>query len=148
MASDSMKMAEIWRLREWFGIAYSEEKHVFKYDLSVPLSKFYDIVPVIKERVGDRAFSVSGFGHMGDSNLHLSVFCDEFSEETKKLLEPFVYEYTAKLNGSFSAEHGIGFLKRDYLERFKQREAVELMKQLKAVMDPNAILNPYKVLKY
>lgn len=148
MTSDSSKMAEIWRLRELLAVVYLKEKYIFKYDISVPLSKFYDLIPVMRERLGDMAFSVFGFGHMGDSNLHMSIYCDEFSEKAKSLIEPFIYEYTANLNGSISAEHGIGFIKRDHLERYKQREAVELMKQLKVVMDPNGILNPYKVLKY
>lgn len=148
MTSDSAKMAEIWRLREWIALAHQKEKYIFKYDISVPLQQFYDIVPVMRERLGDKVDLVTGFGHLGDSNLHLTVYCDEYSEEIKKLIEPFIYEYTAKLKGSISAEHGIGFIKRDYLERFKQPEALELMKQLKVVMDPNRILNPYKVLKY
>jgi len=52
----------------------------------------------------------------------------------------------AKLNGSISAEHGIGFLKTKYLKYSKEPEALLLMKQIKTLIDPNGILNPYKVL--
>lgn len=147
MTSEPAKIAEIWRLRELIAVAYVKEKYIFKYDISVPVLQFYDIVPTLRERLGDTVSCVCGFGHMGDSNLHLSVYCDEFTERIQKSIEPFVYEYVAELKGSISAEHGIGFIKRDYLERFKQPEALELMKQLKSTMDPNGILNPYKVLK-
>lgn len=78
--------------------------------------------------------------------MHLNVSCNEFSQEIYKKVEPFVYEYTSKLRGSVSAEHGIGFLKPKYLKYSKTPEALNLMKQLKMMMDPNGILNPYKVL--
>lgn len=87
-----------------------------------------------------------GFGHIGDSNLHLVVRCKEFDQEVYQRLEPFVYEYTSMLSGSISSEHGIGFLKTRYLKFSKKSECFDVMKQLKEVMDPNGILNPYKVL--
>lgn len=61
-------------------------------------------------------------------------------------VEPFVYEYTAKLKGSVSAEHGIGFRKPKYVHYSKSEAAISLMKDIKKIMDPNEILNPYKVL--
>lgn len=79
-------------------------------------------------------------------HFQVHIICDEFSEEVYKRIEPFIYDYTAKLRGSISAEHGIGFQKKNYLKKFKQPEALHLMKELKSVMDPNRILNPYKVL--
>lgn len=147
MTNENSKVAQIWQLRELIPTALLKEKYSFKYDISLPLTHFYDIVPVLQKRLGNMVDCVAGFGHMGDSNLHLQIMCDEFTNEVYQKLEPFVYEYTTKLRGSISAEHGIGFLKRNYLQRFKQSEAVDLMKQLKNTMDPNGILNPYKVLK-
>lgn len=144
--SEASKIAQIWQIRELIPTAQLKEKYFFKYDVSVPLARFYDIVPATKERVGDLAAEVCGFGHVGDSNLHLHVMCDDYSDELHKRIEPFIYEFTASLGGSISAEHGIGFQKRDYLKSFKQKEALDLMKALKNVMDPNGILNPYKVL--
>lgn len=143
--NEASKMAQIWQIRELIPTAQLKEKSFFKYDISVPLARFYDIVPAIKERVGDLA-SVCGFGHVGDSNLHVHIMCDNYNEEIYKRIEPFIYEYTAGLGGSISAEHGIGFQKRDYLKSFKQKEALDLMRALKNVMDPKGILNPYKVL--
>jgi D-2-hydroxyglutarate dehydrogenase len=74
------------------------------------------------------------------------VLCDNFNQEIYKKVEPFVFEYTSKLNGSISAEHGIGFHKPKYLHFSKSAEAIDMMRQLKTLMDPNGILNPYKVL--
>lgn len=112
----------------------------------MPLSHFYEIVPAMRKRVGSLAKRVCGYGHIGDSNLHLNVSCEEFTPEIYAKVEPFVYEYTSKLRGSVSAEHGIGFLKPKYLKYTKGPEALHLMKELKVLMDPNGILNPYKVL--
>lgn len=146
VTNDRTKIKQIWQLRESIPTSLIREGYVFKYDISLPLSHFYEIVPATKEQVGDLANSVCGYGHVGDSNLHLNISCDRFTDEIYKRIEPFVFEYVSKLRGSISAEHGIGFLKPKYLKYSKGREALLLMKQMKQLMDPNGILNPYKVL--
>lgn len=103
-------------------------------------------MPVLKQRLGKLAKRVCGYGHVGDANLHLNVTCEKFTPEIYKLLEPFVYKYASQCNGSVSAEHGIGFLKTKYLRYSKKPEAIALMRQIKTLMDPNGILNPYKTL--
>lgn len=97
------------------------------------------------ERVAKDAVRVCGYGHVGDGNIHLNITVKEFSDTILKKIEPFVYEYTSKLRGSVSAEHGIGFRKPKYIRYSKSQTAIELMQQLKKLMDPNGILNPYKV---
>lgn len=104
------------------------------------------MVHATKKQLGTLPAKVFGFGHIGDSNLHLIVQCEEFDPKIYQQLEPFVYEYTAKLRGSISSEHGIGFLKTGYLKFSKKSECFDVMKDIKALMDPNGILNPYKVL--
>ncbi|XP_067641624.1 D-2-hydroxyglutarate dehydrogenase, mitochondrial isoform X1 [Eurosta solidaginis] len=140
------KMREIWKLRELVSVALAEDGFCFKYDISLPLREFYHIVEVMKERVGHLANRVCGYGHLGDSNLHLNITCPEFTPEIYKCVEPFVYEFTSQLKGSISAEHGIGFLKRNYLKYSKSPAAIEKMREMKQLLDPNGILNPYKVL--
>lgn len=146
VTSEKSKIQQIWQLRECVPTGIIRDGYCFKYDISLPLSHFYEIVPATRERVGDLATRVCGYGHIGDSNLHLNVSCTEFNDEIYKRVEPFVYEYVSKLRGSISAEHGIGFLKTKYLRFSKGGEALVLMKQMKQLMDPNGILNPYKVL--
>lgn len=145
VTSEPSKIMEIWKIRELVATAENKDKYYYKYDISVPQSNYYDIVPALRERFGDITERVYGFGHMGDSNIHLNVECDSYSEKVHQLIEPFIYEFTMKLKGSISAEHGIGFEKKNYLKVYKQQEAFDLMKQLKMVMDPNGILNPYKI---
>lgn len=62
------------------------------------------------------------------------------------LLEPFLYDWVANHRGSISAEHGLGFKKRDFIYHSKSESAVRTMNQMKQVLDPNGILNPYKLL--
>ncbi|VEN44638.1 unnamed protein product [Callosobruchus maculatus] len=83
---------------------------------------------------------------LSDGNIHLNVTVKEFTQEVYHKIEPFIFERTSKLKGSVSAEHGIGFKKPKYVHYSKSQEAIGLMKQLKSMMDPKGILNPYKVL--
>ncbi|KAL2775378.1 D-2-hydroxyglutarate dehydrogenase, mitochondrial isoform 3 [Daubentonia madagascariensis] len=82
----------------------------------------------------------------GDGNLHLNVTAEAYSTSLLAALEPYVYEWTASQQGSISAEHGVGFKKRDVLSYSKPPAALQLMCQLKALLDPKGILNPYKTL--
>ncbi|KAJ8929674.1 hypothetical protein NQ314_017601 [Rhamnusium bicolor] len=140
------KMKNIWELRERITEGLPLEGYVFKYDISLPIESFYSLVPAMKERLGESAVRICGYGHLGDGNLHLNICVKEFTQDVLKRIEPFVYEFTSKLKGSISAEHGIGFRKPKYIHYSKSHTSIELMKQLKTMMDPNGILNPYKVL--
>lgn len=82
----------------------------------------------------------------GDGNLHVVVATPKYDKKIEDQLEPFLFEYVSKENGSVSAEHGIGFKKTKYLKYSKRTAAIDLMYQMKKMMDPNGILNPYKVL--
>lgn len=64
----------------------------------------------------------------------------------KNYIEPYLFRKVLELNGSISAEHGMGFLKADYLKMVHGNSSVKLMKEIKTIMDPNWILNPYKVI--
>nr|KAG5689271.1 hypothetical protein BaRGS_005279 [Batillaria attramentaria] len=79
-------------------------------------------------------------------NLHLNVTSPEYSQRTMDLIEPFIYDWVAKQKGSISAEHGLGFKKRDFIYHSKSTSAVTLMKQIKNLVDPKGIMNPYKLL--
>lgn len=148
VTSEPSKMKNIWELRERITEGYIYDGYVFKYDMSLPIEEFYSLVPVMRERLAneDSVVRISGYGHLGDGNIHFQVSVKEFSQDILKKIEPFVYEYTSKLRGSVSAEHGIGFRKPKYVHYSKSPESIEIMKQLKAMFDPKGILNPYKVL--
>lgn len=110
------------------------------------MPQFYEIVTIMKKRLGNQTKRICGYGHLGDANLHLNISSSEYSADLQKQIEPFVYEHTAALRGSISAEHGIGFMKTKYLKLSKNQSAIDLMVNVKQMMDPNGILNPYKVL--
>lgn len=78
--------------------------------------------------------------------MHLNITSPEFSSKLLAEIEPFVFEWISKHNGSISAEHGIGFKKTKFLKFSKNETAISTMAQIKKLMDPNHILNPYKVL--
>ncbi|KAL1422622.1 hypothetical protein MTO96_021873 [Rhipicephalus appendiculatus] len=147
MAKDSARVKELWRLRESIGEALRHDGYVYKYDISVPLATYMDVVALVRERVrGTSAMRVCGFGHMGDSNLHLNITAAGWDEALLGRIEPFVYEWTASVRGSISAEHGIGLHKKRFLHLCKTPAALEAMRSLKRAFDPLGILNPYKML--
>ncbi|XP_006902994.1 PREDICTED: d-2-hydroxyglutarate dehydrogenase, mitochondrial [Elephantulus edwardii] len=146
MATDLRKMQALWALRERITEALSREGYTYKYDISLPVERLYDIVMELRARLGSSAKAVVGYGHLGDGNLHLNVVAETFSTRILGALEPYVYEWTAGQRGSISAEHGLGFRKRDVIGYSKSPAAVELMRGLKTMMDPKGILNPYKML--
>lgn len=82
----------------------------------------------------------------GDGNLHLNITAESYSHSLLDAIEPFVYEWTARYNGSISAEHGLGFKKKQFIQYSKPSEAIFLMQRFKAMLDPKGILNPYKTL--
>ncbi|QDZ18998.1 FAD-binding domain-containing protein [Chloropicon primus] len=145
VAQDGTQLKAFWRIREGVPEALNTHKAMYKYDLSIPQSTMYGLVEDMRARVGDRAYTV-GYGHLGDGNLHLNVVADAYSEELTSLIEPFVYERTAELGGSVSAEHGLGQMKADCIGYTKGDSAVSLMRLVKKTLDPKGILNPYKVL--
>uniref|UniRef100_A0A452DT28 D-2-hydroxyglutarate dehydrogenase, mitochondrial n=1 Tax=Capra hircus TaxID=9925 RepID=A0A452DT28_CAPHI len=146
LGSDERRIKMLWALRERITEALSRDGYVYKYDLSLPLDRLYDLVGDLRARLGPSAKHVVGYGHLGDGNLHLNVTAETFSASLLGALEPYVYEWTAGQRGSVSAEHGLGFKKKDVLGYSKPPEALQLMRQLKALLDPKGILNPYKML--
>lgn len=148
VANDSAKVKKIWSVRERIPESFLRGYYVFCYDFTLPLKNYYALVEDIREYMGDKAISVFGFGHLGDGNLHLQIAVREYKAELREYLEPYVFKKVKALNGSISAEHGIGFVKAHCLDLVKGKETLSLMRQLKLMMDPNKILNPYKTILF
>nr|XP_039266939.1 D-2-hydroxyglutarate dehydrogenase, mitochondrial-like [Styela clava] len=145
LATDLSKIQSIWNLRENIAEALKCKGYTYKYDISLPTIKMYDIVNIMRKRMGDDC-TVYGYGHLGDGNLHLNVVSKEYDANILAQIEPFVYDYTASLKGSISAEHGLGFKKKKYIGLNKSPEAISMMKNIKQLLDPKGILNPYTTL--
>ncbi|KAI4466375.1 d-2-hydroxyglutarate dehydrogenase mitochondrial [Holotrichia oblita] len=108
---------------------------------------YYKLVHEMRQYMGSQARRVFGFGHLGDGNLHLQISIKEFNPDILDYIEPHIFNRVKEMKGSISSEHGIGFLKAKYLSMIKDPNAVRLMQSLKASLDPNGILNPYKIFR-
>ncbi len=153
IAKSEAQRQAMWSAREQMSEVQSKEGASIKHDISVPIAA---IPQMIAEGEAAAQRAVPGlrpcvFGHMGDGNLHFNLSQPAGGEPTAFMArEPevnaAVYEVVAKLHGSISAEHGIGQLKSGLLQRVKDPVALEMMRAVKAALDPNRILNPGKVL--
>jgi len=142
-----------WRIREMFGEVQRHIGASIKHDVSVPVAAIPAFIEQANAAVsklipGSRLLP---FGHVGDGNIHYNVTQPEGSDKEKFLarwdeVNAVVFAVVKKLGGSISAEHGVGVMKRDILPRYKDPVALDLMRSLKRMLDPNGILNPGKVL--
>ncbi|KAH0560059.1 hypothetical protein GP486_003424 [Trichoglossum hirsutum] len=154
LAQDETQVQSLWSWREGIPECLNHWGGVYKYDVSIPLPELYQLVDDTRERlssaglIGDDeslpVVGVVGYGHMGDSNLHLNVPTRRFDRDVEKELEPFVYEWIQKRNGSISAEHGLGIAKKPFIGYSRSRKMLDMMKDIKKLYDPNGIMNPYK----
>jgi FAD/FMN-containing dehydrogenase len=154
LAQDDTQVKSLWAWREGITEAIGHFGGTYKYDLSIPLPELYSLVEETRERLRQKgltgdddshpALGVVGYGHMGDSNLHLNIPVRKYTKEVEKALEPWVYEWIEKRNGSISAEHGLGLAKKDYIGYSRSETMIKLMGQIKKLYDPNGIMNPYK----
>eukprot|EP00048_Salpingoeca_helianthica_P010049 m.143678 g.143678 ORF g.143678 m.143678 type:complete len:501 (+) comp14993_c0_seq5:159-1661(+) len=146
MAQDSAQVQSLWDIREKITEALKLKGFVYKYDLSMPQPDMYRLVEEMRVRVRGIATSCVGYGHLGDGNLHLNITSDGRNEKLFSLIEPYVYQFTAGVRGSISAEHGLGAMKANDIHYSKSPAAIAAMQRIKTLFDPRFIMNPYKTL--
>ncbi|MBP0625323.1 FAD-binding oxidoreductase [Cupriavidus consociatus] len=153
--AESLSQAhQLWHVRESIPLAQAEEGINIKHDISLPISRIPTFVGETDALLMNRfpGVSVVNFGHLGDGNLHYNVQppsdCDvtAFLRENEEYINTVVYDQVSKFNGSISAEHGIGELKREKLETHKSPVALGMMRAIKHALDPKALLNPNRLL--
>ncbi|MDF1855413.1 FAD-binding oxidoreductase [Pseudooceanicola sp.] len=152
IAQSEGQRAAFWDIREYMPLASREVGGICSHDVSLPLS----LVPEFLRRAdqlvaGLGPFRVNCFGHMGDGNLHYNLFPPEGETRDKymprsKEIYAEVHALVVSMGGSFSAEHGVGRLKTDEMKKFTDPTRLELMRGIKALFDPNGIMNPGAVL--
>ena len=153
IATSGAQAERLWRMRESLPEAQKNLGVGIKHDVSVPVSRVPEfIVRATKycEETVEGARVVS-FGHIGDGNVHFNLMQPEGADVAAFLargaeITTRIHDIAAELDGSFSAEHGIGVLKKHELERYKSPVELELMRTLKRALDPKTIMNPGKVL--
>ncbi len=152
IAQSEAQRREFWTLRESLPIANRRVGSVSSHDISLPLGavpKFISKADEVIASIGD--FRISCFGHLGDGNLHYNVFPPKGRTKTefndrKDPIQRVVHDLVAEMDGSISAEHGIGRLKVRDLERYGDPAKLEAMRVIKDALDPFGIMNPGAVL--
>ncbi len=151
--SQSLKQAkDMWYIRESISEAQKKEGGSIKNDISIPIkdiSKFINNAEKISKEVIPGSRSVI-FGHIGDGNIHFNISQPIKSDKNKflkkdKKLRKKINDLTIELNGSISAEHGIGLTKKADLKKYMKKD-VELFKLIKKSLDPKNIMNPGKII--
>jgi FAD/FMN-containing dehydrogenase len=153
IAANLTQRAGFWKLRDEMSAAQKPEGGSIKHDISVPVAAVPAFIEeanaaVVKLIPGSRPVP---FGHLGDGNIHYNV-SQPIGGNTADFLARWhevnevVFAIVLRMGGSISAEHGIGVLKRDELPDVKDKVAIELMRRIKAMLDPQGIMNPGKVL--
>jgi FAD/FMN-containing dehydrogenase len=154
IATSTAQARAFWHLRESMSAAQKPEGGSIKHDVSVPVSDIPAFMAQAEQAV--TAFipgaRICAFGHLGDGNIHYNIsqpvgadkqaFIDRWRE-----VNEIVHGLVLKFNGSISAEHGIGQLKRDELALIRPSIEIDLMRRIKRAFDPANIMNPDKVLR-
>ena len=142
---------KLWEFRDNLVEAYKIEGDYITNDISVPLNKMSDFIEKTSKEIqefipGTRIYS---FGHLGDGNIHFNMIepinfklnFNAYRDEIYQIVNDSVY----KFGGSFSAEHGIGQIKKESLKKYKDSKELEMMKKIKLLFDSKNILNPGKI---
>ncbi len=151
MSQSEQQLQNLWKLREYISETISHWTP-YKNDISVTVSKVPAFLKEIDAIVGEHYpdFEIVWFGHIGDGNLHLNILKPDAMAKEEffakcATVNKWVFETVEKYHGSISAEHGVGMTKRDYLGYSRSPEEIACMKAIKAVFDPNGIMNPGKI---
>jgi FAD/FMN-containing dehydrogenase len=148
LAKSKAEREAMWALRD--DIAQTARNWpIFTYDVSLRISEMEGYVAAVRTALIARwgeTTTLTVFGHLGDGNLHLVAGVGARDKETKKAVDAIVYGEVGARGGSVSAEHGIGLEKRDYLGWSRSAEEIDLMRRVKAMLDPGGLFNPGKVL--
>jgi FAD/FMN-containing dehydrogenase len=154
VASSLEQANSMWHLRESIPLAQALEGLNVKHDISLPASAVCEFVASTDAALERRFPGVRlvDFGHLGDGNLHYNVQCPPgddaagFLRRHEAAIHAVVYDAVAARDGSISAEHGVGALKRDELAARKSPVALAMMRSIKGALDPSGVLNPGRVL--
>ena len=154
VAQNVAQAQSFWHLREHIPEAQTRAGYSIKHDISVPISQIPEFL-----LEGERALvrlvpgiRIVPFGHLGDGNLHYNMtrpesWTDEAFSQQTGAVNGVVHELVHRFDGSISAEHGLGQVKRDEAARYKSEVELDLMRALKRAFDPGNLMNPGKVLR-
>jgi glycolate oxidase len=146
IAKTPQEAERLWQARRVAGPAlYNARPTVFSEDATVPVKNLPDIITKIGELKEKHQVKVAVFAHAGDGNLHPCIMTDARDREEMARVDRFVrefFEVTIAMGGTLTGEHGIGIAKDQYMNMEYSKRAIEIMKGIKRVFDPDNILNP------
>lgn len=151
VAKNAAESESLWRMRHSISEAQKFEGPSIKHDIAIPIAAMRQFLAECEARLRDLEPTARPviFGHVGDGNLHynLSVSAEIAGDPVRaKRITTTIYDLVSEFDGTISAEHGIGVLKKDYLAQYRSAVEVDLMRRLKACLDPGNTLNPGKVI--
>jgi glycolate oxidase len=149
LGDTSQQKAELWKLRRNVGHAVKSNSVYKEEDTVVPRAELPALLKGVKA-IGEKyGFKSVCYGHAGDGNLHINIVKGNMSREDwdAKVTEGIreIFKLCVSLGGTISGEHGIGYVQRPYINIALPEKSLELMRGIKKVFDPNAILNPDKI---
>lgn len=149
VAKDEAERSSLWNARRSVSAALARKApNKLGEDITVPRSAIPEAVRLLKELSARSGLPIVIFGHAGDGNLHPNILFDKRDPGQWSKVEQMVaeeFEIALRLGGTLSGEHGVGALKRPYLEKALGGISIDIQKRIKAALDPLNILNPGKV---
>ncbi|PKO34383.1 MAG: hydroxyacid dehydrogenase [Betaproteobacteria bacterium HGW-Betaproteobacteria-7] len=153
IAQSDTQTAHLWALRENISEAQKIEGISIKHDIAVPVSRIPEFLSQVDAALAAAfpGIRVVAFGHVGDGNLHYNLSQPEAGDNAAFIAQQpavnrLVHDAVHALNGSISAEHGLGQLKREEILRYKSPQEMALMRAVKQALDPRGLMNPGKLL--
>ena len=154
IASNLAQARKFWDMREHVPLAQADDGPNIKHDVSLPISAIPSFITTCNDMLRAKypGVRVINYGHLGDGNLHYniagpsSVQTEEFFTSKSKEIQALVYAEVEKMNGSISAEHGVGQQKVTYLKGHRGEVAFGVMRAIKHALDPHNLMNPGKVI--
>jgi FAD/FMN-containing dehydrogenase len=152
IAQSIQQEINFWKFRDDLVTSYKKEGRYITNDISLPLNKLEQFIKIASKKINNLipGTRIYPFGHLGDGNIHFNMiepinFSKNFDSYRNQIYD-LVNEIVIENQGSFSAEHGIGMIKKESLQKFKNINQIEFMKNIKRSLDPKNILNPGKVI--
>ena len=145
IATSEQQRSDLWRMRESVLEAILEYGASYHFDISLPLANISWFLQEMDEMAAALGFETLTIGHLGDGNLHYALVCSDRERwQTLPLgrAKEKAFELLRRLNGSFSAEHGIGQSKLDVMRALKEPAQLDVMRAIKRALDPEGIMNP------
>lgn len=148
--TDTDEKLRVKKIRDNILVGLMEYTRYEMLDEVVPINQFANLIAYTKQLEAKHGLSVLNFGHAGDGNIHTVLMKNDLSDTEwttkRKALLDDLYEKVSELGGLPSAEHGIGIVKKDYLEKMTADVNIKYMRAIKTVFDPENRLNPGKVI--